>query len=577
MSSNRSKKPSSSKGHAAGANKSVLSLTSPAKLNVISQDWSRMTSKTAPGKIEKRQSSAGSLSNVTNIKKGVKAQSQRPSLHHVPPLLRHSSSFFKDDADVSESRLPISQESEDVFPSTDRFIPLRKENSFSLSKLEPSALEEEVPPPSASPSAHLRAQTKRVFKQNVAEACGLDIEQRILQYVPKPPPSSFNKNSYSISNRSHYSYSSKGSSATNGELAKLRKVNSNPERILDAPGFQDDFYLNLLSWSNKNVLAIALDSALYLWNGDSGDVTLLVDYEQPCAISSVTWSDDDCHLSIGKNDGNVEIWDVETSSHVRTMRSGLGVRIGSQSWLDTLIATGAKSGEIHINDVRIKNHIVSTWDEHRGEVCGLSYRPDGLQLASGSNDNTVVLWDTRTSLPQQVKRQHTAAVKALAWCPDVSNLLATGGGQTDKHIHFWNTTTGARIGSINTGSQVSSLNWGQSSGSSGMQREIAATGGNPENAISIYNYDTKFKVAEIVHAHEARICSSHLSPDGTTLATVGGDENLKFFKIFDSSQRRQLLAGDTDSILGLLSCADRCNDDSSRSPSKRKFSDFLIR
>ncbi|SCU81294.1 LAFA_0C03906g1_1 [Lachancea sp. 'fantastica'] len=562
------------------ASKSVLSLTSPAKLNVVSSDWSKMTAKKPAGKVTKRQTSSSSatLSNVTNIMPSSKSGSQRPTLQYVPPLLKRSSSLFKDDLESSDNRKSIkSQDSDESCFTTDRFIPLRKENSFSHSKIDPLDLDEEIPPPNASPSTHLKAQTKRVFKQNVAEACGLDMNQRILQYMPRPPASSSCKQTYSIGNRSHYSYSSLHGPGPGPELAKLRKINSNPERILDAPGFQDDFYLNLVSWSNKNVLAIALDSALYLWNGATGSVTLLVDFEQPNAISSVTWSDDDCHISIGRSGGDTEIWDVETMSHVRTMRSELGVRIGSQSWLETLIATGAKSGEIHINDVRIKNHIVSSWEEHRGEVCGISYRPDGLQLASGSNDNTVVIWDTRTSLPQHIKRQHTAAVKAMAWSPDTTNLLATGGGQTDKHIHFWNTTTGARTGSINTGSQVSSLHWGQSYSSSTMQREIVATGGNPENAVSIYNFDTKFKVAEIVNAHEARICSSQLSPDGTVLATVGGDENLKFYKVFEPRRKRPQGVCDGESLMGLLNVGDTCDDDASRSPTRRNTSDFVIR
>jgi len=36
---------------------------------------------------------------------------------------------------------------------------------------------------------------------------------------------------------------------------------------------------------------------------------------------------------------------------------------------------------------------------------------------------------------------HTAAVKALAWEPHMSGVLATGGGTQDKHIRFWNTAT----------------------------------------------------------------------------------------------------------------------------------------
>ena len=50
---------------------------------------------------------------------------------------------------------------------------------------------------------------------------------------------------------------------------------------------------------------------------------------------------------------------------------------------------------------------------------------------------------------------HTAAVKALAWCPFQAKLLASGGGTADRSIKFWNTHTGALLNSIDTGSQVS--------------------------------------------------------------------------------------------------------------------------
>ncbi len=50
---------------------------------------------------------------------------------------------------------------------------------------------------------------------------------------------------------------------------KPRKVNKKPYKILDAPNLQDDFYLNLLDWSGKNHIAVALDSSLYIWSGCS--------------------------------------------------------------------------------------------------------------------------------------------------------------------------------------------------------------------------------------------------------------------------------------------------------------------
>jgi cell division cycle 20-like protein 1 (cofactor of APC complex) len=49
----------------------------------------------------------------------------------------------------------------------------------------------------------------------------------------------------------------------------MRKVSRKPYKVLDAPNLQDDFYLNLLDWSDRNQIAVALDSSLYLWSGCS--------------------------------------------------------------------------------------------------------------------------------------------------------------------------------------------------------------------------------------------------------------------------------------------------------------------
>lgn len=96
---------------------------------------------------------------------------------------------------------------------------------------------------------------------------------------------------------------------------------------------------------------------------------------------------------------------------------------------------------------------VATLRVHEQEVCGLKWSPNGQQLASGGNDNLLCIHDASFQL-QHKTVAHQAAVKALAWCPFQSNLLATGGGTADRCIKFWNTHTGACQNSIDTGSQA---------------------------------------------------------------------------------------------------------------------------
>ena len=101
------------------------------------------------------------------------------------------------------------------------------------------------------------------------------------------------------------------------------------------------------------------------------------------------------------------------------------------------------------------------------QVCGLKWSPDGNQLASGGNDNVLNIWDgvhssaVAATTSRHRLTAHTAAVKALAWCPWQKGTLASGGGTADRCIRFWNASTGAQLNSIDTGSQVRGAWWGR--------------------------------------------------------------------------------------------------------------------
>ena len=70
-----------------------------------------------------------------------------------------------------------------------------------------------------------------------------------------------------------------------------RHIADAPTRILDAPDLVDDYYLNLLSWSQNNVLAVALGQAVYLWNAETGAIDELMQCSDPDDyVTSLSWS-----------------------------------------------------------------------------------------------------------------------------------------------------------------------------------------------------------------------------------------------------------------------------------------------
>lgn len=357
------------------------------------------------------------------------------------------------------------------------------------------------------------------YQSSLEEACGINSNTRILAFKPAAPESS-----KPIDLRSQYNRPLRSVGAVSAQ--SRRRIPSAPERVLDAPGLVDDYYLNLLDWSCGNQVAIGLERSVYVWSAESGSVSSLLECAQDTYISSVKWSGDGAYVGVGLGTGEVQIWDVEEGTKLRSMY-GHETRVGVMGWNKHILSTGARSGLVFNHDVRVAQHKVAELVSHTGEVCGLEWRADGAQLATGANDNLVSIWDARSlAAPKFTKTNHRAAVKAVSWCPWQSNLLATGGGSNDRQIYFWNTTTGARINHIPTDSQVTSLRW------STHYKEIVSTGGFPDNSLSIWSYPSGVKNME-VPAHESRVLHSCLSPDGQMLATAAADESLKFWKIFE--------------------------------------------
>ncbi len=348
---------------------------------------------------------------------------------------------------------------------------------------------------------------------------------RILSFKEKaPPPKGDTVNNLKVL------YTSSQKTRTSTKLVN-RQIPSAPSRILDAPDLLDDYYVNLLSWSDTNILAVALSQTVYLWNATSGDIQELCSFEDSGSdtyVSSVAWvQEGGAHLAVGTSDGNTQLWDVQACKRLRLM-DGHADRVGSLSWNRHILSSGGRDSIIVNHDVRVARHKVATLSSHTQEICGLSWSLDGTTLASGGNDNMLCLWDATTSSTSRTKftlSEHQAAVKALAWSPHERNLLATGGGTADRTIKFWNTQTGSLLNSIDTGSQVCALQWNPH------EKEILSSHGFARNHLCLWKYPTMAKIKEL-DGHTSRVLHMATSADGCTVVSAAADETLRFWDVF---------------------------------------------
>eukprot|EP01120_Amphizonella_sp_Union-15-10_P015553 TRINITY_DN8032_c0_g1_i3.p1 TRINITY_DN8032_c0_g1~~TRINITY_DN8032_c0_g1_i3.p1 ORF type:complete len:473 (+),score=91.49 TRINITY_DN8032_c0_g1_i3:54-1421(+) len=307
----------------------------------------------------------------------------------------------------------------------------------------------------------------------------------------------------------------------------IRNIQKMPERILDAPDLRNDYYLNLLDWSKENLLAVGLGQSLYIWNGNDSSVYQMMSLDEPeNYITSVNWSPTGSHLALGTNYQETQLWDISRKRIVRSFRGHTG-RVSSLAWNGHILSTGSRDSLIMNNDLRIPNSLISVLEGHTQEVCGLKWSVDGSKLASGGNDNLLNIWDPSRSEESLFRfDHHQAAVKALAWSPFQTNLLASGGGTADRHIRFWNTGNGMCINAIDTRSQVCSLLWLK------QRQELVSSHGFSQNQLTLWRYPDMTKIADLT-GHTSRVLHMAMSPDGTTVVSAAADESLRFWKIFD--------------------------------------------
>lgn len=315
-----------------------------------------------------------------------------------------------------------------------------------------------------------------------------------------------------------------------------RAIPSEPDRILDAPSVKDDFYLNLMDWGPNNVLAVALGNVIFLWNAETAEIKELAELAEGNEyITSVRWIDS-ANLAFGDSRNRVQIWDVESGENLRKIR-GHAARVSSLApgcepnpWV---LSSGSLSGQVQTYDVRQRDPLLSTFSGHDLEVSGLAWSPDGKYLASSGNDNIINIWNndvgSNQTAPIHQLTDHQAGVKAVAWCPWKSQVLASGGGSACRKLMIWNCATGAKLCETDTENQVSGIHWNQN------YRELITGHGYPNNVLKIWKYP-KFTHITDLEGHDERIISTAMSPCSQMVASLAGDETLRIWRCFDTQK-----------------------------------------
>ena len=225
----------------------------------------------------------------------------------------------------------------------------------------------------------------------------------------------------------------------------------------------------------------------------SSNPSLLKEFSTTGVIYSVAISPDSKIIASGNSEQNIELWDLQTSKKLQTLKG------------------------------------------NTGRVYDVYFSPDGKRIVSASDDRKVIIWDVKTGKILNNLEGHQERVYTAIFSPDGKAIASSS---ADRTIRLWNAETGKLINTFQEKSWVYDVSFTPDG--------KVLTSGSKDGAIRLWNVETGKVIKTLVESGSA-VRSIIYSNDGKIIASAMEDDTVRLWDA-TTGQLKEVLTGHTGEV-----------------------------